>query len=131
MFNLKNDPFFASLFKPDTRADEQKEIDRKESEERERQRSEQRQRERLEYLSKCPRYDLGGGEHGWSHHLLGRCANGSERDSGRLFHIIAENGGVLCGAKEGQRRSNGWSDVMENKASCPRCLKRLAKMQSI
>lgn len=58
--------------------------------------------------------------------LAGRCRNGAERDHGRLYHALPEDGYVaLCGAKPG-RRSVGWSSHTGTEVTCPRCLKRLA-----
>ena len=71
-------------------------------------------------------------------YLLGRLANGAERDRGLLVHLVPDPGGpdhtrgnrskqALCGAKPG-RRSVGWSHWNTNldpgPATCPRCLKR-------
>lgn len=65
--------------------------------------------------------------------LAGRCANGFERGRGHIYHVLpleADNSGwgiALCGKKPG-RRSAGWSGRTEaNNATCPRCLKLLAK----
>jgi hypothetical protein len=64
--------------------------------------------------------------------MAGRCANGSERDHGKLMHAVpAENHGngrmgkAVCGAQPG-KRSAGWSDPIEGRVpTCPRCLKKL------
>jgi DNA-directed RNA polymerase subunit RPC12/RpoP len=67
--------------------------------------------------------------------LTGRCANGAERDRGKLYHAVAYHEGLLygyyghpavCGAKPG-RRSNGWSDCKGRDVTCPRCAKKLEK----
>lgn len=58
--------------------------------------------------------------------LTGRCADGAERDGGRVTHVVVVDGSpawgtALCGAKPG-RLSNGFveSDGTEV-PSCPRC----------
>lgn len=65
--------------------------------------------------------------------LAGRCANGYERDSGRVTHAVDYNGrsdgdyhmgAAVCGAKPG-RRSAGWSSYRWASVTCPRCLRRL------
>jgi hypothetical protein len=62
--------------------------------------------------------------------LAGRCANGSELDHGTRNHaLIGDTWTAACGAKPG-RRSVGW--VMpwpERVVTCPRCLKKLARVQ--
>ncbi len=58
-------------------------------------------------------------------HMLGRCANGYERDSGRLSHAVrADNWQSLCGAEPG-RRSAGWSEYADESVTCPRCLRKM------
>lgn len=62
--------------------------------------------------------------------MLGRCANGFERDAGRLVHAVKSVGypgwrPAVCGAKPG-RKGNGWSEHPATAATCPRCLKRLS-----
>ncbi len=57
--------------------------------------------------------------------LAGRCFNGAERDSGRVYHAVAAAsafGRALCGAQPGLR-SNGWVHAPEGAVTCPRCLK--------
>ena len=59
--------------------------------------------------------------------LGGTCRNGAERDSGRLYHAVPEGEWkAVCGAKPG-RTSYGWSTHVGTAATCPRCLKKLAK----
>jgi hypothetical protein len=55
--------------------------------------------------------------------LTGRCANGAERDRGKLAHATAASGfgKALCGAKPG-RLSAGWSE-QTYEVTCPRCLR--------
>lgn len=69
-------------------------------------------------------------------HLVGRCANGAERDKGRLWHAVRYdhlatldlNGVALCGARPGPR-SNGWgpfppirdSDQIPTLPTCAKC----------
>lgn len=69
-------------------------------------------------------------------YLAGRCANGAEADGGLLWHAVdTENKWkALCGAEPG-RRSAGWApwdpEDAEGKAvTCPRCLKRMQKIQA-
>lgn len=67
-------------------------------------------------------------------YMLGRCANGSERDKGRNLHITADGSWqALCGKAPG-KRSAGWSDYPENvkppsEATCPACVRKFQKMQ--
>jgi hypothetical protein len=65
--------------------------------------------------------------------LTGRCADGAERDGGRLTHAIPEGAGrfsarALCGAKPG-KRSNGWSEPFDKSdaPSCARCNEKIAR----
>ncbi|KQO85878.1 hypothetical protein ASF32_09325 [Methylobacterium sp. Leaf91] len=89
--------------------------------------------EREAYLGAAPRYVLPDGSAWRSAQMLGRLSNGGERDRGRLYHIVSEDGcgpmggagSALCGATPG-RRSVGWGDVEGTPATCPRCLKRVA-----
>jgi hypothetical protein len=58
---------------------------------------------------------------------LGRCSNGSERDTGRTWHLI-ERGSwtAACGARPG-RTSAGWSEPMpqvERQSMCRNCLRK-------
>lgn len=64
--------------------------------------------------------------------LAGRCANGAERDGGRIYHAVAlvgecSLGGVaLCGKTYG-RKSAGF--VWETApVTCPRCKKKMEKL---
>lgn len=64
--------------------------------------------------------------------LMGKLANGSARDAGKLVHIVGDDigqygptGRALCGAKPG-RSSGGW-DVQSHRfgmadVTCARCL---------
>jgi hypothetical protein len=55
--------------------------------------------------------------------LAGRCANGSELDSGTRWHAVpTDSWTALCGAKPG-RRSAGWSSwyIKDQAVTCPRC----------
>lgn len=57
--------------------------------------------------------------------LAGRCANGSERDSGARFHAVpGTSWRALCGAEPG-RRSAGWSEHAGPAVTCPRCLRKM------
>ena len=64
--------------------------------------------------------------------MSGRCANGFERDSGRLIHAIRSVGfpgwkPAVCGATPG-RKGNGWSETFTTAttATCPRCQRKLS-----
>jgi hypothetical protein len=58
--------------------------------------------------------------------LAGRCADGAERDSGRLYHAIRDDESVaVCGAKPG-RMSAGWGDALGGAVTCARCQRKLA-----
>lgn len=67
--------------------------------------------------------------------LAGRCANGAERDRGRLYHAVPMRygsvtgdiwGPALCGQKPG-RLSAGWSEAAGTEVTCKRCLRKLRK----
>jgi hypothetical protein len=63
--------------------------------------------------------------------MTGRCANGFERDGGRLVHAICEDtsshGVALCGARPG-RLSAGWGPVSTevDQITCKRCARKKA-----
>lgn len=58
-------------------------------------------------------------------YLLGRCANGAERDGGRVRHAVRDHR-ALCEAAPG-RRSAGWSPHQaDDCVTCRQCLKKLA-----
>jgi hypothetical protein len=66
--------------------------------------------------------------------LAGRCANGAERDGGRLFHarLLEEHGAdwyAVCGAKPG-RRSAGWAywRPEDRRVTCKRCAAKLRRL---
>lgn len=62
--------------------------------------------------------------------LAGRCANGSELDSGRLWHAVPiDSWKAVCNATPG-RRSAGWSSwyVPNQEVTCPRCQKKLDRV---
>lgn len=63
--------------------------------------------------------------------MTGRCSNGFQRDAGKLWHAVRSTGGdwtkAICGAVPG-KRGNGWSMLLGKKVTCPRCLKKLAKL---
>lgn len=65
--------------------------------------------------------------------LVGRCADGAERDGGSLWHAIDQGPGrgwvALCGARPG-RRSAGWSAYAGERVTCPRCLRKLAAVEA-
>lgn len=67
--------------------------------------------------------------------LAGRCANGSELDSGTRWHAVplGEHGlswSALCGAEPG-RRSAGWRGEDEAHAvTCPRCTEKMKKVEN-
>jgi hypothetical protein len=61
--------------------------------------------------------------------LAGQCANGAERDGGRLYHGVPafESGQgwiALCGVKPG-RRSAGWWAHPGARVTCPKCRRKL------
>jgi hypothetical protein len=64
--------------------------------------------------------------------MSGRCANGAERDSGRLIHAVRSKGfpgwkPAVCGATPGPK-GNGWSETFTQaaEATCTRCIKKLS-----
>lgn len=58
-------------------------------------------------------------------HMLGRCSNGAELDSGRLSHAVeGNNWKAVCGAEPG-RRSAGWAEYADDQVTCPRCLRKM------
>lgn len=72
--------------------------------------------------------------------LAGRCVDGAERDSGTLYHArdLRRDGAgyfstfkAFCGAEPG-KRSAGWSTYRpkDRQVTCPRCLKKLNRLQS-
>ena len=66
--------------------------------------------------------------------LAGRCANGNERDSGRVVHAVecsenhlgqvSFNAKSLCGKTYGAK-SAGWSDRRDLAVNCQKCLKKM------
>jgi len=59
----------------------------------------------------------------------GRCWNGSQRDSGRIVHVIIGEepngfwgGKALCGSKPGSR-GYGWSKAIEE-PNCKKCIRK-------
>jgi hypothetical protein len=61
--------------------------------------------------------------------LAGRCSDGFERGRGMKFHAVPQNQyRALCGARPG-RLSAGWSDDAGERATCPRCLRKLEGVQ--
>jgi len=52
--------------------------------------------------------------------MAGRCADGAERDSGELWHLVMPNGIAICGRRPG-RRSAGWSSEQGATVTCSRC----------
>ncbi len=66
-------------------------------------------------------------------YLSGRCANGAQRDTGRLYHAVLDTfnpwGKALCGAKPGKRSGCGFVQQPEQQITCPRCLKKLTSIQ--
>ena len=59
-------------------------------------------------------------------YLTGRCANGAERDKGRIVHAVV-NWRALCGRKPG-RTSAGWTTYEQPAVTCPRCISKLAAL---
>lgn len=66
-------------------------------------------------------------------YLAGKCANGAERDKGRIYHAVPAGTQIaLCGTQPGPR-SAGWApwnpaDSADHPVTCPRCLKKLAAL---
>lgn len=70
--------------------------------------------------------------------LAGRCANGYERDQGRVVHAVPASqhkpddigayARSLCGKTHGAR-SAGWSPRPQLQVNCPRCLKKLEDLK--
>jgi len=59
----------------------------------------------------------------------GRCANGSERDRGKVAHAVAPNAWrALCGTEPG-RTSAGWSQWKAEAVTCPRCARKLRELE--
>lgn len=64
--------------------------------------------------------------------LSGRCANGFERDRGRVYHALTEFtefGRALCGRQPG-RLSGGWVEPINatlTEVNCPRCRAKLPR----
>lgn len=57
-------------------------------------------------------------------YLMGRCADGAERDKGRLLHAV-KHGRAFCRATHG-RQSAGWSEHQEGvEVTCRGCLRKL------
>lgn len=62
-------------------------------------------------------------------YLAGKCANGAQRDGGRVIHLIVNSempwGRAACGARPGVRRGNGWAPAAPGvQPTCPRCLRK-------
>jgi hypothetical protein len=68
--------------------------------------------------------------------MMGRCANGAERDGGVRYHALAEHSWkALCGAAPG-RRSAGWADYPDSikpasAVTCPKCRKKLDAQNTV
>lgn len=70
-------------------------------------------------------------------HLTGRCANGAERDSGTLRHLLSigphgHSWSALCGASPG-RRSAGWNTFKVEgdwAKDCARCAKKAERLEA-
>jgi len=68
-------------------------------------------------------------------YLAGRCANGSELDSGTLWHALQNletSRTAMCGARPG-RRSAGWRGYPDeiHAVTCKRCLAKMYPTQSV
>lgn len=71
--------------------------------------------------------------------LAGRCVDGMERGQGARLHAIPSTqvraraeykeayGSAICGATPG-RRSVGWTLLLDEAVTCPRCIKALARV---
>lgn len=65
--------------------------------------------------------------------LTGRCANGAEKDGGRVVHLAESQWGIaLCGAKPG-RLSCGFNDLLPEgtEATCRGCLTKQQKREVV
>lgn len=63
----------------------------------------------------------------YAQRLMGSCRTGSD-SSGDLFHAVPEQSSVaLCGRTYG-RRSAGWSSVIGDAVTCPKCLRKMQRM---
>ena len=60
-------------------------------------------------------------------HLTGACRSGSDKTSTLTHAVDAATGDAVCGRTYG-RHSAGWSDRLDDAVTCPRCLRKLAKM---
>jgi hypothetical protein len=61
----------------------------------------------------------------------GRCSNGYERDGGRVVHAVAPNRhAAVCGTAPGDR-SAGWSEYPSLAVTCPKCLKKIARLEQM
>jgi hypothetical protein len=60
-------------------------------------------------------------------YMLGRCANGAQRDTGRKVHAKPDGQWrALCGAEPGSQ-SAGWTENDQPAVTCPRCLAKLKR----
>ncbi len=63
----------------------------------------------------------------------GQCRTATDRSGPRWHAVLSpqvagfDGGPALCGYVPG-RRSSGWSEYEGKEVTCPKCLKRLAKM---
>ncbi len=63
--------------------------------------------------------------------LAGRCANGAERDGGRIYHAVPRmRSTAMCGATFGSR-SAGWSSQVGREVTCGRCVKKVAALSPV
>jgi hypothetical protein len=67
----------------------------------------------------------------------GRCADGAERDGGRIYHAVASDmktpgwEKALCGTAPGRRHGNGWDTQHAPEIpTCARCAKKLATIKA-
>lgn len=54
----------------------------------------------------------------------GRCANGAERDGGRVYHAVRGHR-ALCGTEPG--RLSDWSDQPGDNVTCLRCINKIVR----
>lgn len=63
--------------------------------------------------------------------MTGKCANGAERDRGKLYHAVQATGGPfaksVCGSVPGHRYGSGWSATIGEAVTCVRCIAKLEK----
>lgn len=76
----------------------------------------------------------------WIVRKTGRCADGAQRDAGRVSHVVLTESPLqtpgwspaLCGTRPGRRLGNGWVEVDGAEApSCPRCARAAERRMAV